>query len=606
MANPAVALFVQRARASDPAFALTAEQAAAVGEIVRRLDGLPLAIELAAARSNVLTPHALLTRLEPSLALLTGGGCDQSPRHQTMRATIAWGYDQLTADERTLLRRLSVFGGGFSLEAAAWVMATVDGAASSTDSPDLVLDVIASLVDRSMVRSEVAQEESPRFSLLETVREFAAEQLRDANEHDAAGDALAAWCLDLAERSTLPALLPSLDRHLCVLEADNANLRVALEWLDRRGDGERLLRLAAALGWFWHTRGHFGEGRRWLERALQRAQGAATPAHAHALVELGYILSYQGETARAAALMDESVPILREHGDTAALAGVRVWQGWIACQSRDFDRAATALDQALNLAATIPDPVVSTSLTGRILANLGVVAHGRGDLDEARGWHERALRARRACGDVLGTHRSLRDLGDVARDLGDHAASVAAYRESLETPRDGWDMRVVADVLAGVALAAIAWRQPERGARLLGAEEALRDQLGTAIVVPADRAAYDRARTALRAALDEQDLVAAWSAGYDLSIERAVEEAFVVGPTPVAPEIPATGAATGLSPRERDVLALLAAGYTNRAIAEALFIGLPTVKWHVAGILAKLGLGSRTAAALYAHHHGLA
>ena len=609
-APDAVRLFVDRAQAVRADFALTAADAAAVAAICVRLDGLPLAIELAAARSNVLAPRALLARLDRRLPVLTGGPRDGPPRQRTMRAAIAWGYDLLAPDEQALLRCLSVFAGGFAPEAAAWVMGEREGSTGTapstgeqpTPSPPRVLDCIDSLVAKSLVRREAG--EDPRFSLLETVREYACERLLEADERDAVADAHADWCLDLAEGSGQATFLPDGERQLRRLEVEHANLRGALDWLHQRGDGDRLLRLAAALGAFWYALSRYWEGRAWLERALAGARGAPSRARGHALVELGHLRYWQGETAGAEELFGEGITILREHGDVVATSGVLIWQGAIACHLGDHDRAERLLEEALGLAATIPDPSIAASVTGRAHANLGVVAHGRGNLEGARARHEQALRIAQAHGYGLGVIRSLCDLGDVARDRGAHAASVGFYRESLALVGGRGDLRVVADALAGIAVAAAAWRQPERAARLLGAGEALRERFG-GVVAATDRPAHGRAVTVVRAALGEQGLRAAWSAGRGLPLATAVAEAHAVEPAPATAERPVTDAGNVLSQRERDVLLLLAAGHTNREIAAALSISVRTVESHVRHLLAKLGVPTRTAAARAAVAAGL-
>ena len=281
-----------------------------------------------------------------------------------------------------------------------------------------------------------------------------------------------------------------------------------------------------------------------------------------------------------------------------------IWQGAIANHRGHFDQAELGLKEALSLTATISDPSIAAAAEGRAHANLGVVAHGRGDFVVARARHERALRVCRDSGYDLGGVRSLRDLGDVARDQGDYAGSVARYRDTLGLVGERGDLRVVADALLGVAVAAAARGQPERAGRLLGAEEALRERFGGGVYAT-DRPAYDRALTAARVALGEQRLRAAWSAGRELSLQSAIAEAQTED-AESAPDVEqAVGAGGGLSQREREVLLLLSAGHSNRTIADALFIGLPTVKGHVRSILTKLGLDSRTAAAAYAHRHGL-
>ncbi|MDP9472167.1 MAG: tetratricopeptide repeat protein [Chloroflexota bacterium] len=513
------------------------------------------------------------------------------------------------------MRRLSVFTGGFTLEAAEAVNRGVRESGSqaeggpdlvstprSPDSPTAILDGIASLVDKSLVRRDAGEEE-PRFSLLETVREFAWEGLLSADERDAVADAHAEWCLDLAEGSRLATFVPGGEEQLRRLETEHANLRAALAWLDRRGDGERLLRLTAALGEYWYAYSHYWEGRLWFDRALAAAPDAPSASRGRALVAFAKLLRFQDESAQAEDLLAEGLAIARARGDPLTTATALIVLGGLANQRGDDDLAQRCLDEGLEVGAAIEDPGVAAAVSGMVLAHLGLTAHGRGDLDEARSRHEQALHVCRAHGYDLGVIRSLRDLGDVARDQGDYTASVAFYRESLELMGDRGDLRVVADVLAGTAVAAVAWEQPERAARLLGAEEALRERFG-GVVVATDRPAHERTVAALRAALGEQGRRDAWSAGRSLSLADAMAEAQEVEPAPAVGAGPAAAGIT-LSRREREVLALLAARKTDREIAEALFLSVRTVEGHVARIFAKLGVRTRTAAAAAALAAGL-
>jgi DNA-binding CsgD family transcriptional regulator len=256
------------------------------------------------------------------------------------------------------------------------------------------------------------------------------------------------------------------------------------------------------------------------------------------------------------------------------------------------------------LAAAIPDPVIAASITGTALANLGIAAHVNGDLAAARARHEQALRLRREHGYTLGVIRSLRDLGDVARDQGAYADSIAFYRECLSLLGDSGDLRVVGDVLAGAALAAVAWEQPVRAARLLGAAASVRERFGAAIVVPTDRAAQARVLDNLRATLGEQGLQIAWVAGQELALASALAEVQAMAP-PETTAGQADHATISLSPREEEVLRRLILGHTDPEIAAALFLSVRTVESHVARILAKLGVRTRTAAATAAIAAGL-
>ncbi|MGH2561326.1 MAG: ATP-binding protein [Thermomicrobiales bacterium] len=602
----AVQLFAHRASAVASDFALTETTASLVADICQRLDGLPLAIELAAAQSVVLPPAALLARIQARLPLPGAGLLDAPDRQRTMHDTVAWSYDLLSDEEQTLFRRVGIFVGGFSLDAADFVSGGQESGArgqgehaAPSPTPDSrfltpTLDLLASLVDKSLLR-QAAWEGEPRFTMLETIRAFAVEQLVARDEFDAVSDAHAGWCLDLAERSELARRLPAGERQLRRLEADHANLRTALDWLDRRGDAERLLRLAAALGGFWHAHSHYREGRIWLERALAVETQASDDLRARALVELGGLLALQSETDRAEQILTESVAVLREYGDAAAAAIALIRLGGIADHRGHYSQAERLLEEALSQAAAIQDSEYAAIVTGWALANLGVAAQGQGRFDVARMRHEESLQICREHGYLLGVIRSLRDLGDLARDQGDFGGSVAFYRECLSLLGEHGDVRVVVDVLEGSARAAAAWHQPEQAARLLGAAEALREEIGAAFIVPTDRAAHERTVAIIRASLGEHGLQAAWSIGRGRGLASAIAEMQAMS-SPAVADVAVDHAGITLSPREHEILRLLTAGQTDREIADALFISVRTVEHHVARILRKLGVRTRTAA----------
>ncbi|CAA9547686.1 MAG: hypothetical protein AVDCRST_MAG43-800 [uncultured Thermomicrobiales bacterium] len=610
--SAAVRLFVGRAQATDPAFHLTEDTAPLVAEICRHLDGLPLAIELAAAQSSVLPPAPLLARIQAHLPLPFTGPRDAPARLRTVRDTVAWSYDLLPAEQQHLFRSLGVFVGGFGLSAVEYVSRVLrsepraheQAPASPLDPAEWAFDVLASLVDRSLLQPEPWEHE-PRCSMLETFRGFALEQLVGNGEDDVIRSAHADWCLSVAEESSLATLRPGGEQELRRLEAEHANLRAALDWLARRSDRDRLLRLAAALGRFWYAHGHFEEGRRWLERALNRPVGIAPLARAQALVALDLLRYVQGDRVRDEAFLSESIPVLREHGDIVGLVDALIWKGWTAIHHGDYDEADLVLAEALGLAATIPEQLVADSATGRVLANLGVVAHERGDVEAARARHEEALRIRRALGDVVGTIHSLCDLGSIAADQSHYAEAVACFHECLALLGDQGYPRVVVNALAGSALVAAAWGQPERAARLLGAAEAEREQFRVGVDLPTERAAHARAKAGARAALGDQGLRTAWLVGRDLPLAAAISEVQALKP-PAAVQDAIGSPGIRLSPREAEVARLLIDGRTDREIAAVLFISVRTAEGHVARILAKFGVATRAAAAEAAFAAGLA
>ena len=323
----AVRLFVDRVRAVKPDFALSEANAPAVVEIVRRLDGLPLALELVAARARVLSPAALSVRLDRRLPLLTGGAQDLPERQRTLRDTIAWSYDLLRPNEQTLFRRLGVFAGGCTLEAAETV--------ADLDEPFDVLEGMTALLDASLLQSE-EQDAEPRYTMLATIREFALERLSESGEEPATRDRHARFFLDLAERAG-PEIIETADPTLLdVIDREHDNLRAALAWSRDTGDHDTLLRLAGALAFFWYYRGYLNEGQRWLDQALETPPDDAAPRpRAWALTASGMLANVCGETDRATALLTESFPWWEQsrrcpwprRSRAALLGGVYVSQG---------------------------------------------------------------------------------------------------------------------------------------------------------------------------------------------------------------------------------------------------------------------------------------
>jgi non-specific serine/threonine protein kinase len=593
--NAAVRLFAERAGELEPGFALTDENAGTIAEVCRRLDGLPLAIELAAARSKVLPPPALLARLERRLPLLVGGNRDAPARQQTLRATIAWSHDLLDPDERAVFRRLAVFAGGFTLDAATEVTSAAGG-----EAPADVFELVASLVDKSLVRRLGAGGGEPRFGMLETIREYALEQLAASGEEAVVRERHAGWCLRLAKRAEAAAWGPEQRARFDRLQTDHDNVRAALAWLLDQGDAAGL-HLAAAMGLFWYVRGPLGEARAWLDRALALAASDATPLalHARVLLAAGRAAHRQYALARAEALLGESVARWREAGDERGLAEALFVHAEIL-PAADPARLGQ-FEEALALCRTHAHP-----LTSYVLACLGFAAHEVGD--DARGIalleEAHALDQRR--GDEWGAGADLWRLAAVALARGEAARAVAMALEALNRFWEQGDQAAAIECLAILTggAAALGWLEP--AGRLIGAADQLRERLG--IVLTPDFERWD-GRATVRAKLGEDRATEAFAAGRSLPIAEVVAEARALAAeltTTAANGAPARPAPCGLTRREAEVLRLLAAGRANREIADALSISERTVEHHVLHVLAKLELPSRTAAAAYAHTHGLA
>jgi predicted ATPase/DNA-binding CsgD family transcriptional regulator len=626
----AVRLFTERAQAIRPDFRLTAETLPAVADIVRRVDGLPLAIELAAARMKVLPPAALLHRLEQRLPLLSGGARDLPLRQQTMRDTIGWSYDLLNDAEQALFRRLSVFVGGFTLEAAEAVGAGAMDASGDVQplSPFAVVEGMTALIDHSLLRQRAGPGSEPRYTMLETVREYASDCLDASNEGDVVQRQHAAFFVAFAEAvdglpsawKSMPATAggfwtmrlkligPRQMDWLNRLEADHDNLRASLDWHAHWGKPETFLRLASSLSLFWLFRGPYEEGRARLEQALAQDDKTSPLLRRDALYGLGLLTVAQGDDARAESCFDESLALTRAHSDPAGVPFGWIGLGLVAMQRRQFGQAATHLQEALAGARRLDDQVLASFCAGLAMSYLGALAYAQDELPLATSRFEAALLEQRAVDDRWGMGASLVRWGYAARDQGDTARAATLFAEGLALFTELGDRRIIALALDGVAGIAIAWGQPERAARLFGAAAGLREADGLP-VDPASRAAHGRGVAATRAALGEDAFAAAWASGATLPLSAAVAEATEAN-NPVASSLPESPLASkaerlGLTPRESEVLRLLTEGLSDREIAAALFLSPRTVGWHVTHLLAKLAVQSRAAAAAAAIRRGL-
>ncbi len=612
----AVQLFAQRGEAIAPSFAVTDDNARLTADICLRLDGVPLAIELAAARVNHLSLQMLWDRLEGRLPLLTGGGRDRPLRLQTMRDAIAWSHQLLSADEQALFRRLAVFCGGCTLQAAEFVggepraiesMAPVDppahlsalrpGGPSRPASPS-VLDLIAALVDASLLQAESDEHGATRYRMLETIRDFAEDRLAASGEVDRIRQRHAAYFVTFAEHYGLAELLPGANRILTLMEADPANLRAMLAWLSERDDAANLLHAAASLGHFWIEQGHYHEGRTWLECALASGDGPAG-SRAKALVALGKIEAYQGANLEAMAHLAGGLARCREQGDALHEARALNGLGALAIAQGDLVRGAALLEESLTAAHAVTDKRLSGIMAGWALLNLAVISRTDGDYARATGQLEAAQRLVREAGYATAMILVLGDLGDLARDQGKHERALAFYREALALGQHNPRTRVVCDVIEAVGIVAVFTGEVERGTRLLGAAEALRERIGLRFRVQENQAALAQAIATSQTALGEQRVGAAWSIGRTMTPSQAVAAALDRFGSP------AGNPGISLTSRESEILRLLAAGLTDPEIATALFIGVRTVENHVGRILGTLGVRTRTAAAAAAIASGL-
>jgi predicted ATPase len=498
LANPeAVELFCTRARI---------EPSESVAELCARLDNQPLAVELAAARITLLSPEQILERLSQRLDFLQGGR-DADPRQQTLRATIEWSHDLLSAAEQQLFGRLSVFAGSFDLEAAE--------AVSDGDLDDLQL-----LIDKSLLR----RTEEGRFFMLETIREYALERLEQSQDAARIRNAHTLYFLALAETAMSELQGSAQLEWLRQLETEHDNMRAALEWtLAPAGLPDRAelgLRLAGALGRFWYIRAHALEGSAWLERAIAAAD-EQNHLRAKALQALGTLLDQRGERSRAMEVLEESVRLYRAAGDAVRITAALNSLGIVARNQGDLRRARAYLTESLELRRELGDRAAVSTTT----CDLGLVAFDEGNVDEAHALFEQSLALDRELGDRGGEAINLNNLGAVALAQGDVAAAAHLLGGGLRAFAEVGDREGVAEALELAASVASRWEQCADAARLAGAAAALRRAIGIPIASDADQSRLERELEATRESLGEPEFASAWAAGEALSEEAAVAAA---------------------------------------------------------------------------------
>lgn len=588
--SEAARLFVERAQAIQPAFALTAENAPLVAAICHKLDGLPLAIELAAAQVRMFPPQDLLARLAQPLAVLTGGPRNAPARHQTLRNTITWSYDLLEEDEQSLFRRLSVARGGWTLEAI--------GGISGDDSN--VLDRMVILVDHSLVR-RIETDGIVRFGMLETVREFGWDRLEAYGELDEARDRHAHFHLSWAERGGSEIYLGDTTQIINDLRSDLDNLRAAFEWVlaETEPDAsllDRAARTSAELWAFWRATGMVSEGRRWMELTLTKAN-LSDRSRAFALNGAGFLATELGDLNQASAYHEEGMAIALDLGDVDgqldALWGLGRVSMWLA----DYRRAIEVYEQGLALAREVGDQ----DRVAAVLGNLGLAVAVCGDVRRGKQMLHEAL----AIWQELWGEREpivLMNLAHISVMEGGADEARKLIAEALGTERQRGPSRLVVDCLETCAALAVVEQQPTRAARLYGAAEMLRYTVG-APLTPFDLevGAHFYLEPG-RAQTSEQAWDTGWAEGRAMPLDDTIDYALAFGG-----ESPASGTSVSalLSKRELDVLRLLVEGRSNREIAAELFISPHTAANHVANIMNKLGVESRTAAATWAVRHGI-
>lgn len=622
--NDAVRLFVERAHAVDPGFALTHANAPTVAEVCRRLDGLPLAIELAAARSKVLSPEALLALMSDRMRLLSGGPWDLPARQQTIRDTIAWSYAILSPNQQDLFRRLSVFAGGWRLDATA---AVVGGRAATAGD---VLDDLGALLDHSLVR-RTGIGGDVRFSMLETIREFGLAELGRAGDDDDARGRHAAWCRALVEALDLHHTMQRDSARMARLLPEQDNLRLALGWFARQGDSLSLSIMSAAMSIFWPSFGQFAEARKWLREAI--AHGAGVPPELLARVwhEAGWLAMCQGELGVARPLLDEGLKLARLAGDPYLLAEAILASGIQAFWEGDLEQAAALMEEGKRSFQRLgPGFTAAPAKAGAAVNFLGNIALVAGDVPLAIRRGDEAVGIARALGATADLGYALCGLAYAKLLDGEAPAATACILEAAAVTWTTGDDAFLARLLWAMAAVAAADAKPAIAARLIGAADAVDARTGGAMW-PADRVVAGLCVERLDNALDPAAMSALRREGASLSAAQSVAAVRLVAATILGvepadaiwaatnapdpgsvgedllrmPPIGRVGDGIGtnrhsLTRREREVFELMRDRLTDREIGDRLFISPRTVEVHVANVVAKLGVANRRDAAAVA------
>jgi predicted ATPase/DNA-binding CsgD family transcriptional regulator len=627
---PSVALFVQRARMVLPDFRLTEENAGTIAEICTRLDGVPLALQLAAAGLKLLSPEQLRDALDRPLDVLVGGSRDMPARQQTLRRTLEWSFELLGPSEQRALARLAAFAGGATPPAAetlaGWGLAPGGGA----------LGDLLALVDHGLLRRRESARGETRLGMLQTVRVFALERLRERGEETEIRSAHADLYLHMAEEAAFAFRFGSDTALLDRVEVEHDNLRSALRWSLDQGDVARAVRLVAALGRFWLVRGHLSEGRAWIDAALALDCGAApSEARARALCAAGLLAHYQNQYGVAVERFGQSLSLARAIGDRQAVMGALSGMATTVGRYHDRDAALAMYEEALALAAELGEPREAATLrlglatvlwyrgdtdAARPLLSeglgeaevlglayeaagarqiLGWLALGDGRLEEARALLEASAGVLGGLQDRWGVARCRLGLGYAEIAAGDHPAARGHFSECLRIVGDLGHRLIICACLGGLAAIAAVDGRPERAATLFGAATAIRSAIN-ASHSELVREAQDAGAAAARRGLGDVAYARAFASGGAMSLEeaRALAER-------EAAEGEGRRGAAGLTMAELRVLRLVAGGLTNAQVASELVLSERTVHAHLRSVYRKLGVGSRAAATRFAVENGL-
>ncbi len=583
-------LFVDRARAHNADFTLTSSNADTILAICQRLDGLPLAIELAASWVSVLSLDTLLTQLDRRLAL--PGGASLVARQRSLRETIEWSHGLLDAPSKVLFRRIAAFSGGCTLDAIAEVC--------GDDSVD-VLRELRTLVANSLVRRIDSPAGESRYTMLETVREFGVECLEQSDEAHAVPRRHAIWFLSLAERVEASLNTPERQDWLDLLEEEQGNFHSALAWTLEQEEAELAVALCGALLPLWQYRFHSEDGRNWVKRALALDHHVSDAAIRKAVYCAGTLAYMHGDIAEAAAHFADALRRYRDAGDQEMIGHVELALGRMAWDAGDLDPARAWFDAARKRFERCEDqPGLALSLH-----HLGLVAFKEGHYPQATAFLRDALTMRQSLGFAWGLARCIPGhLADVARAEGNLTSATRLYQECLALNWEHRDFENVSWSLAGLAVNVAAQAQADQAAHLMSLAAQCRELTG-APLTPHIRDDHELALRMIIDAVGEDRFRVMQAAVRNADLDAGIAAALALptrGPSSQAP----LRSGPMLTPRERDVLKLVAAGRSNQDIADALFLSVGTVKVHVTHILAKLDVTSRAAAADYAHRHGLA
>lgn len=637
--SAALSLFVERALAANPDFTLDTENAFVISEICTRLDGFPLAIELAAAWLRLLEPQELLTRLNNRLNVLTGGARDLPAHQQTLRRTLDWSYDLLVEIEKKLFTQLSVFVSGCSLEATEAVCQL------DVDPEEPLLDHLVSLLDKSMLfraNTHGSSSAELRFGMLETIREYAMEQLLADEEADAVYQRHAAYYLALAERAEPELLGPSQGMWLNRLEQEHDNLRAALQWALEQYQTDTVVRIAGAIWRFWHVHGHLLEGRQWLDIALDLSRDLRSMARVKVLCGAGWLANVQGNIAEAERFFEEGLALSRALNDTSGIGLALSGVGRMAHLQGDCERAVPLYEESLEILRRLGD----TKEIAWTLMRLGILALEQHSYDRATALFEESIASFRSVSFTWGITWSLMHLGRVALEQEEYARATDLYTESLHYFQQLGDQSSMATTMVYLGRAALAQQDPEQalafcyeslqlyrnvgeqlgiaeclelmariqwaqeenpGAiRLLGAAEQLRSQL-SAGQSPVDQNWYSRIVQQMQTRLGRSTFEDAWEEGTTMDLEQLIctrthiETTTADLSTPQAPASPTADLATTakdptrLTSREIEVLRLVSTGLTDAQVADQLCVSTRTVNAHLRSIYSKLGVSSRSA-----------